>query len=279
MNPKKMMMATTHLFLSRVTTLRLWIGGIVVCSILIVMLGAPKIPHSPKHHAFADMRNFLGVPNTLNVFSNFPFLIVGVLGLVLSLQPNLFAVTFPAEVFGWAFFYAGVAAAAFGSAYYHLNPNDHRFLWDQLPMMLAYASLLSILILERVGHKIGLTCFFALLTFSLLTLAYERTSNDLRLCIMFQLVPSIAIPAFAALFPPKYSHSRYWLWASGVYLLAKFGGAADRKIYGTTHYIISGHSVEHLCLVLVPVLLTLMLMCRSTRIPRYATLPRRLLIL
>jgi len=40
------------------------------------------------------------------------------------------------ELWGWTCFYIGVAAVAFGSAYYHLKPNDARLVWDRLPVSL-----------------------------------------------------------------------------------------------------------------------------------------------
>ncbi|KAF6140061.1 hypothetical protein GIB67_001802 [Kingdonia uniflora] len=267
------LVTTMNHHLPRINKTRLWAGGIL-CFIFL-MFASPKIPHSPKHHVFADMRNFLGVPNTLNVISNFPFLIVGILGLVICLQGGLFAISFHGEVWGWAFFYIGLTAAAFGSAYYHLKPDDNRIMWDRLPMMVAYASILSVFIVERVGQKFGVLCLFLLLSFALVIIAYERIFDDLRLCLMFQLIPLVAIPVLAFMFPPKYTHSKYWLWAAGVYLFAKFEAVADRKIYGINHYIISGHSLEHLCLVMVPVLLSMMLIFRSVRIPRLGELKDR----
>ncbi|ONI33213.1 hypothetical protein PRUPE_1G411500 [Prunus persica] len=192
---------------------RIW-GGAFLCWVFL-MLVTPKISHSPKHHLYADMRNFLGVPNTLNVITNFPFLVVGVLGFVLCCQGGLFNISLPGEVWGWALFYAGIAGLAFGSAYYHLKPDDSRVTWDTLP-----------------------------------------------------LIPCIAIPGMCFVFPPKYTHSRYWLWAGGVYLLSKFEAVADMKIYHANHYIISGHSLEHLCLVMVPVLLSIMLMHRNIKCQR-----------
>ncbi|OVA08432.1 Ceramidase [Macleaya cordata] len=267
------MMKMMQPLLPREKRVRIWV--LALLCFLFLMLAAPKVPHSPKFHRFADMRNFLGVPNTLNVISNFPFLVVGVLGLVLCLRGNFFAISLRGEVWGWAFFYAGTVAVAFGSAYYHLKPDDNRVVWDRLPMMIAYSSLLSIFVVERVGERIGVSCLFSLVMLALISIAYERSFDDLRLCMMFQLIPSIAIPALAFLFPPKYTHSRYWFWAAGLYLLATFEDVADRKIYGFNHYIISGHSLEHLCLVMVPVLLSIMLMYRSIRIPRLGELKER----
>lgn len=38
------------------------------------------------------------------------------------------------ELWGWIFFFIGVAAVGFGSSYYHLKPNDARLVWDRLPV-------------------------------------------------------------------------------------------------------------------------------------------------
>ncbi|KAF5467986.1 hypothetical protein F2P56_012184 [Juglans regia] len=245
---------------------RIW-GGALLC-LLCLMLATPKIPRSPKNHIFADMRNFLGVPNTLNVITNFPFLVVGVLGFVLSLQGNFFNISLPGEVWGWALFYAGIAGVAFGSAYYHMKPDDSRVMWDTLPMMIAYSSVYSSFIVERVGLRIGLSSQCTLLLVAFLSAAYGRAYNDLRLCMAFQLIPSIAIPGMTYVFRSQYTHARYWLFAAGAHVLAKFEGVADKKIYYVNRYLISGHSLEHLCLAMVPVLLSVMLMYRSMKVQR-----------
>ncbi|KAH7572453.1 hypothetical protein JRO89_XS04G0258700 [Xanthoceras sorbifolium] len=249
--------------IARVKRSRIW-GGAFLCW-LFLMFATPKIPLSPHHHLFADMRNFFGVPNTLNVITIFPFLIVGVMGFVICLQGSFFNISFRGEVWGWALFYAGIAAVAFGSAYYHLKPDDDRVMWDTLPTMIAFSSLFSCFLVERVGMRIGLSCLIALVSVAFLSMNYARTFNDFRLCMTFQLIPCIVIPGLTLLFTPKYTHSRYWLYAAGVHLVAKFEAVADRKIYRANHYIISGHSLEHLCSVMVPILLTVMLLYRNTR--------------
>lgn len=38
------------------------------------------------------------------------------------------------ELWGWTCFYVSVASAAFGSSYYHLNPDHDRLVWDRLPV-------------------------------------------------------------------------------------------------------------------------------------------------
>ena len=63
---------------------------------------------------------------------------------------------------------------------------------------------------------------------------------------------------------------------TGIHVLAKFEGVADRKIYRVNRYIISGHSLEHLCLAMVPVLLSIMLMYRNMKFQRYFSLAIKL---
>uniref|UniRef100_A0A5B7BG68 Uncharacterized protein n=1 Tax=Davidia involucrata TaxID=16924 RepID=A0A5B7BG68_DAVIN len=154
--------------------------GVAFLTWLFLMLAAPKISHSPRYHIFVDMRNFLGIPSTLNVITNFPFLIVGVLGFVLCLQGNFFVISSRGEIWGWAIFYAGIAAMAFGSAYYHLKPDDSRVIWDTLPMMIAYSAVFSSLIVERVGARIGLTCLFAFLLLAIISTACESWLQKLQ---------------------------------------------------------------------------------------------------
>ncbi|CAN1217489.1 hypothetical protein LINPERPRIM_LOCUS1029 [Linum perenne] len=116
---------------SRIGSVRLWLAAFL-CWICL-MLVTPTIPLSNKHHLFADKRNFVGIPNTLNVITNFPFLVVGVVGFVLSLRGFLLNIRL-SQLFGWVFFYGGMVAVAFGSAYYHLKPEDGRVMWDTLPV-------------------------------------------------------------------------------------------------------------------------------------------------
>nr|CAB3475878.1 unnamed protein product [Digitaria exilis] len=234
-------------------------GGAALASALL-LVATPRLRHSPALHLFADMRNFLGVPNTLNVLTAYPLLLAGVPGLILCLcGSGCFGVSLRWEAFGWSLFYAGNVAAAFGSAYYHLKPDDDRLIWDRLPvseilntffllssshllftrpwMMLSSSSLLSILVIERLDERVGLSCLISLLSLILVSSACERVLDDMRLWVILNFVPCIAIPAMLFLFPPKYTHSRFWFLATGFYLLAKFEGLADRKVYSVNRNI------------------------------------------
>ncbi|KAH8520706.1 hypothetical protein H0E87_001947 [Populus deltoides] len=174
----------------------------------------------------------------------------------------------PGEVWGWTCFFVGVAAVAFGSGYYHLKPDDDRLVWDRLPMTVAFTSIVAIFILERIDERKGTVSIIPLLLAGVISIAYWRFFDDLRPYALVQFVPCIAIPLMAILLPPMYTHSLYWLWAAGFYLLAKVEEAADKPIYKWTHHIVSGHTLKHLCAAMVPVFLTLMLAKRSIEIER-----------
>ncbi|PKI53007.1 hypothetical protein CRG98_026587 [Punica granatum] len=221
-------------------TLYAW--GVAIACFVVLMIVTPAIPQSEAYHDFADQREFFGIPNFLNVVSNFPFLVVGLVGLVLCYYGNYFKLSLQGELLGWTCFFLGVAAVAFGSSYYHLKPNDARLVWDRLPMTIAFTSIVAIFIIERIDERKGMISIF---------------------------VPCIAIPIMAILLPPMYTHSTYWLWAAAFYLIAKIEEAADKPIYKWTHHFVSGHTLKHLCAAMVPVFLTLMLAKRTIDLERY----------
>lgn len=59
--------------------------GLLVLSIVVITLAflLPAIPQDPAYHAFADQRTLHGVPHFWNVASNLPFVLAGLLGLLL----------------------------------------------------------------------------------------------------------------------------------------------------------------------------------------------------
>ncbi|XP_016681325.1 uncharacterized protein [Gossypium hirsutum] len=137
--------------------------------------------HKKGKQAYKNEEFGTRVPNTLNVITNFPFLIVGVLGFVLCLGGgSFFNIRLPGVLWDWLLFYGGTASVAFGSAYYHLRPDDNRVLLDTLPMVIAYSSLFSTFILERLGERIGLSCLFSLVVLAVLSTSYARFDSFLR---------------------------------------------------------------------------------------------------
>ncbi|XP_052140019.1 uncharacterized protein LOC127759841 [Oryza glaberrima] len=253
-----------------------WVAWVAAVTIFVVlMLVTPAIPQNEEYHDFADQRRlFLGIPNTLNVISNIPFFFVGVVGLVLCHYKNYFRLNSQGELWSWTLFFAGVTAVAFGSSYYHLKPNDATLVWDRLPMTIAFTSVMAIFIIERVDDRAGTKSLAPLVIAGALSIMYWRFFDDLRPYAVIQFVPCIAIPVMAIVIPPMYTHSSYWLWAAGFYLLAKVEEAADKPIYKWTHQIVSGHTLKHLAAAMVPVFLALMLAKRTVEPERVSLFQR-----
>ncbi|TKY71352.1 ceramide metabolic process [Spatholobus suberectus] len=254
----------------RKRTVYAWLVALVC--FLVLMIVTPAIPQSQEYHNFADQRKFFGIPNALNVISNFPFLVIGLVGLVLCHHGNYFRLSLQGELWGWTCFYVGVAAVAIGSSYYHLKPDDARLVWDRLPMTVAFTSIVAIFIIERIDERKGMISIIPLVLAGIISIVYWRFFDDLRPYALVQFVPCIAIPLMAILLPPMYTHSTYWLWAAGSYLLAKVLEATDEVIYEWTYHIVSGHTLKHLVAAMVPVFLTFMLAKRSVEAERQTLL-------
>ncbi|XP_061337209.1 uncharacterized protein LOC133284229 [Gastrolobium bilobum] len=254
----------------RKRTVYAWVVALVC--FLVLMIVTPAIPQSQEYHDFADQRKFFGIPNALNVISNFPFLVIGLIGLILCHHGNYFKLSLQGELWGWTCFYVGVAAVAVGSSYYHLKPDDARLVWDRLPMTVAFTSIVAIFIIERIDEKQGMISIIPLVLAGIISIVYWRFFDDLRPYALIQFVPCIAIPLMAILLPPMYTHSTYWLWAAGFYLLAKVLEATDEEIYKWTYHIVSGHTLKHLFAAMVPVFLTFMLAKRSVEAERQSLL-------
>jgi hypothetical protein len=226
--------------------------GIVALGVVFCL---PPIPQDPQYHAFADDRTMLGVPNFLNVFSNVAFLVVGVLGLHLLLRHDLRTdgpVLEPAERWPLLVLFAGVLLTAFGSAYYHLAPDNDRLVWDRLPMTIAFMGLFASMIGERVSVRAGTWLLWPLVWLgcaSVLTwhLGERRGAGDLRLYGFVVFYPLVSIPLLMWLLPARYTRDGDVFVALGWYLVAKVVelGFLDHGIFAAGH-VVSGHTLKHL---------------------------------
>ncbi|CAL5357705.1 unnamed protein product [Camellia sinensis] len=190
-------------------------------------------------------------------------------GVILCFHGNYFRLRLQGEVWGWTCFFIGVAAVRIGPSYYHLKPNDATLVWDCLPMTIAFTSIVAIFIIERIDEQKGTVSILPLLLAGVISMLYWRLFDDLHPYALVQFVPCIVIPIMAILLPPMYTHSTFWLWAAGFYLLAKVEEAADKPIYKCTHHIVSWHTLKHLCAAMVPVFFTLMLAKRTIETERH----------
>jgi hypothetical protein len=198
------------------------------------LLLLPAIPQDQSYHEFADQRAIFGIPNFWNVVSNLPFLAVGAAGLWRFRNDPAIIVLF-----------LGIFLTGIGSPYYHWKPNDRTLFWDRLPMTLAFAAILALVVAERVNTRAGAILLWPALAIGLFSLLLWLWTDDLRLYFWVQFFPGLALLVLFLLYPPKYTGTYYWIIAVGLYALAKVFEFADNAVF-SAGYLLSGHTLKHL---------------------------------
>ena len=230
--------------------------GVWVLVAFTIGLGAvaaltPRIPQPLSYHDFADQRSLLGIPNFGDVASNLLFAASGAWGLLFLLGKGTQELFLdPREQWAYVFIFLGLLLTAFGSAYYHLAPDNVRLVWDRLPMTLAFMGLVSAMIAERVSVTAG----FYLLPLLLLIGASSvvlwwysevRGAGDLRFYAAVQVYAVLILPVLLLL-RPRYTRSSDFAVVFCFYVLAKIFETADRGIFSLDRNTISGHTLKHL---------------------------------
>jgi hypothetical protein len=212
---------------------------------------APRVPQPLSYHDFADQRSLLGIPNFGDVASNLLFAISGVWGLIVVCGRRgrkLFID--PRERWAYVFLFLGLLLTAFGSAYYHLAPDNARLVWDRLPMTLAFMGLVSAMISERVSVAAGLYLLPLLLLIGagsvvLWWYSESRGAGDLRFYAAVQVYAVLILPVLLLL-PARYTRSWDFAVIFCFYVMAKIFETTDREIFSLDRHTISGHTLKHL---------------------------------
>ncbi len=236
----------------------------VSISVLVAVLFVDAVPQDPNYFLFADDTPFAGIPNHQNVLSNLPFLIVGLLGLWLVLS-NPTIITAGTKL-AWLIFFFGIALTAFGSGYFHLQPNNDTLIWDRLPMTIGFMSLISIIIAEYFSPQLGKQLLLPLLAVGMGSVAYwayteSIGAGDLRPYAVVQFLPMLLIPLIITLYRARSDLGRYIVWMIAFYLAAKVAEQLDEQLF-TLGQVMSGHALKHLLASLAPASLLYGLMRR-----------------
>jgi hypothetical protein len=226
---------------------------VLTAVVALVFFLLPRIPQPQAYHLFADQRSFLGVPNFANVVSNLPFAVIGLWGLAFLLRsksdPTTERFLEPWERWPYVFVFVGLLLTAFGSSYYHLDPNNARLVWDRLPMTIAFMSMVATVIVERISLRLGLWLLPLLLLVGLGSVlqwyaSEMRGAGDLRLYAAVQVYSALVL-LMALLFPRRYTRGSDLGVVVGFYVLAKALETLDRPIFAAAH-VVSGHTLKHL---------------------------------
>lgn len=232
---------------------RAWRGALALAftvACVLVALFAPPVAQPQSYHDFADQRALFGIANFGDVASNLPFLLVGIAGLW-ALRPGGRAV-FAQNQERWPYlvFFAGVFATAFGSAYYHLAPDDNRLVWDRLPITLAFMGLLCGLLADRVDVKLGRALTMPAVVIGLASVWYWQWTRlhgveNLLPYIVLQGYSMVMVLMLALAYPSRYTAGSMIFGVVGLYVAAKLFELGDRVIFSAGG-LVSGHTIKHL---------------------------------
>ena len=219
---------------------------------IIAMLFVEPIPQDPAYHDFADRRDFLGAPNFLDTFSNIAFAVVGIIGMRAVAR----CADLGAAGLAWRVFYAGVLLTAFGSGYYHLEPNNETLVWDRLPMTIAFMSFLAIVLGEYLSPRLGARLLVPLLVVGAGSVFYwgwteSHGRGDLRAYALVQFLPMLLSPVLMLRYRGRSRLGPYIVGMIAFYIASKLFEFFDASIFAAGG-IVSGHTLKHLAAALAP---------------------------
>ena len=228
------------------------IGFIALTGVLSIVacVLAGRIGQDPSYHQFSDIRTLLLVPHFWNVVSNFPFVLVGAIGFwrVRNLSTKNFNIEYE-NILAYKILFFSTSLVGFGSAYYHIDPNNFTLVWDRLPMTLAFMALYSVILGEFISTQLGKRSLIPLLVFGLFSVMYwhiteQNGVGDLRLYALVQFFPIVTIPIILICFTSTFVGTKPYWYLIASYVLAKIFEHFDGPIFEYLK-LLSGHSIKH----------------------------------
>lgn len=219
---------------------------VVLCALL---LARGPIAQMPGYHQFADQSLLAGIPHFADVLSNLGFALVAAWG-VPRLWPMQGVPALDAGRHGYRLFLAGLLLTAFGSAFYHLAPDNARLVWDRLPIALACAGLLAGVRAECRAKPDSRAATLGLALFAVASVAWwaateQRGAGDLRPYLLLQALPLVLIPLWQWIYrAPRRDKLAFGI-AIALYVVAKFAELGDHALLAALG-VVSGHTLKHL---------------------------------
>jgi hypothetical protein len=231
---------------------------------------AGPTPQIQSYYDFADQRPMLGMPHALNVLSNLPFIVVGVLGIAFlcskrSRRAGVFLLPMERRPY-WVYF-IGLVLTGIGSSYFHANPTNATLTWDRAALAITFMAFFTSILAERVHVACARWALVPLVLFGIGSVFYwdytERIgAGDLRFYYVVQFFPLFSLPVMLIFYPPRYTHSGDLLASLLSYGLAKALEMLDRQVY-TGASLVSGHTLKHIVAGLAAAFILLMLWHRQ----------------
>jgi hypothetical protein len=237
-------------------------GTVAALTVVLAIAGWWVLPHAdfPDYGKFADDQR----STFRNVASNGAFLLVGGAGVVWSMRHRRVL----GEDYAAALaLFGGVIATGFGSAYFHADPlvgdrlNRFTLLWDRLPMTIAFAGLLALVLRDRVfQHRIVLPL---LAIVGIATTLYWYWSHDLYPYAFFQFYTAVGTLLIVMVVRPVFTEAGYVVAAVVLFGVSKVFEDFDHAVFAK--WGIGGHPLKHLVSALAALMILLWLEKRRVR--------------
>ena len=209
----------------------------------------PSFAQPQSYHDYADQRAWFGLSHAADVLSNLPFLVVGMIGLHYTLHgwksSNRHAFADQRSAWPYTLLFVGIFLTAFGSAWYHAEPNDATLVWDRMPIALGFAGLVAGTLTDRAPQRIP-QLLLAFATVGAGTVLYWHVSKDLVPYLVMQIGFIAAALIATASITSRYTHANRVYAAAGLYAIAMILERLDHQVYALLRGWISGHTLKHL---------------------------------
>ena len=228
---------------------------------LLLSVGVVLAPSGHAHlyahgHPFVDARIFWGVPNAMDVLSNLPLGLAGLMGLLMLRGKQMS----PPTRHAMAVFFGGLICACLGSSGYHWAPNASGLMLDRLGMAVTFAGALALALAERVGPTAAKLALPVMLASAALSAALAYTLGNVLPWGVVQF-GGMALVAWAA-WQPRLDDALgvSFTVLIGLYAVAKLCELNDEALFHLSGEWISGHTLKHLVAALSawPVIATLL---------------------
>jgi hypothetical protein len=213
--------------------------------LLLAALFGPPVAQPAHLHHYADQRTLWGVPCALDVWSNLPFALAGLLGGWFLWQAPKGAMSNMQRGMA-ALFFAGLVLTAVGSAWYHLAPDDAGLAVDRHAMAIAFAGILGLLAATQVSERAGAATGLLLLLAAPASVAWWSASGNVLPWLAVQGGGMVVVLAFGLGRPLPGRLQVGWAWVSAAYAAAKVLESNDHAVFDLTDGWISGHAMKHI---------------------------------
>ena len=223
---------------------------LVVTAGLIALLALHgRIVHPPHYHDFADRAALFGIPHAGDVMSNAGFALVAIWGW-LTLRPRRDSDALRGGWPGYRLFLLGLLLTAFGSAFYHLAPDNGRLIWDMLAIALVCAGLIAgvrgdIYGGARANFEVIVLALYAVASVAWWAVTDSYGAADLRPYLLLQGLALVLIPLWPGMHRPPQTHRLAFGLAMALYVLAKVAEMFDHEIAAALG-VVTGHTLKHL---------------------------------